>query len=308
MPSALLLVIFAAFLPYLSGPVGAASIHGLKIVAFAVVAHGVLGMLRSLCPDVQRIIIATVTMVLLLVAGSALLQLLVVAVGAVAGMLFCRDVKPDQETPLVVHHKTSHGALLLVIFAVLLIALPVLSATGDGYLRIADAFYRAGSLVFGGGHVVLPLLEESVVTPGWVSQDAFLAGYGAAQAVPGPMFSFAAYLGFFFSDNAAGIAGALVALTTIFLPGFLLVAGILPFWQRLSQQQKFAQAVAGINAVVVGILGAALYDPIFITAIRGPVDLSIGVIAFVLLAVLRFSALYVVGWCVMASFFTALIG
>ena len=299
-PSALLLITFAAFLPYLSGPIGYSAIQGLKIVALAVVAHGVMGMLRSLCPDNQRIIIATLGAVAVLVIGSATMQLAVVAAGALAGMFFCRQVRPQPDLSLEVSHKAGYGLIALLVFALLLLVLPLLATHFQGYLTIIDGFYRAGSLVFGGGHVVLPLLEETVVTPGWVSQDTFLAGYGAAQAVPGPMFSFAAYLGYFYSDNLGGIMGALIALLSIFLPGFLLVAGLLPFWRKLSNKTGFTQAIAGVNAAVVGILGAALYDPIFVTAVQGPVDLSIGLVAFMLLAVFRLSALSIVAWCVAA--------
>lgn len=302
-PSALLLIVFAAFLPYLSGPIGDSAIQGLKIVALAVVAHGVMGMLKSLCPDNQRIIIATLGAIAVLVFGSAITQLAVVAVGALAGIVFCRQIQPQPDLSLDVSHKAGYGLIALLVFALLLLVLPLLAAQYHGYLTIIDGFYRAGSLVFGGGHVVLPLLEETVATPGRVSPDTFLAGYGAAQAVPGPMFSFAAYLGYFYSDNLGGMTGALIALGSIFLPGFLLVAGILPFWRKLSNKAGFAQAIAGVNAAVVGILGAALYDPIFVTAVQGPVDLSIGLVAFVLLAVFRLSALSLVAWCVAARVF-----
>lgn len=299
-PSALLLVFFAAFLPYLSGSLGDSALQGLKIVALAVVAHGVLGMLKSLCPDRPRIIIAALAAFIVLVVGSAAVQLGVVVAGALAGMLLCRQVPAHSDLALEVGHKARYGLISLVVFAFLLFALPLLSAYYSGHLSIAAGFYRAGSLVFGGGHVVLPLLEETVVTPGWVSQDIFLAGYGASQAVPGPLFSFAAYLGFFYADNLGGVAGALVALVSIFLPGFLLVAGILPFWRELSKKAAFAQAIAGINAAVVGLLGAALYDPILVTAVKGPADLAIGIVAFMLLAAFRLSALYIVVWCVAA--------
>ena len=300
-PSALMLVVFAACLPYLSGPIGESAIHGLKIVAFAVVAHGVIGMFQHLCPDIERIIIATCAAFTLLVLGSATAQLIVVGAGAVAGAVLCRRVEPYPDSELKVSHKARYGLLLLAVFAIFLGVLPILARNYDGYLAVADSFYRAGAMVFGGGHVVLPLLEESVVVPGWVSLDRFLAGYGASQAVPGPMFSFAAYLGLVFSHDRGGVPGACIALISIFLPGFLLVAGLLPFWQKVSKQLKFSHAIAGVNAAVVGILGAALYDPIFITAVKGTVDLSIGLVALFLLAVLRISALYVVAWCVFAQ-------
>ena len=199
-PSALLLIAFAAFLPYLSGPIGEAAIHGLKIVAFAVVAHGVLGMLRQLCPDIQRVIIATLATVIVLIMGSAIVQLMVVACGALAGILFCRNVQPSPGSKLSISYSTRSGMMLLAAFTILLLGLPLLAKENIGFITITDAFYRAGALVFGGGHVVLPLLEEYVVSTGWVSQDQFLSGYGASQAVPGPMFSFSAYLGLVFSQ------------------------------------------------------------------------------------------------------------
>ena len=300
-PSAFLLIVFASFLPYLSGPIGDSAIRGLKILTFAVVAHGVLGMLRSLCPDSQRIIIATLAAVIILIVGSAAVQLAVVVAGAIAGIVTCRHLQSSSEIALDVSHKASYGLVLLVIFLLLLIILPFAAVHAGGHLIIMDTFYRAGALVFGGGHVLLPLLEETVVIPGWVPQDTFLAGYGASQAIPGPMFAFSAYLGYFDSGGLGGLTGALTALLFIFLPGFLLVAGVLPFWRTFSQIDSFTQAIAGINAAVVGILGAALYDPIFVNAIKGPVDLSIGLIAFMLLAALRLSAIYIVVWCVVAS-------
>ena len=306
-PSAFMLIAFATFLPHLSGPLGSAAIHGLKIVAFAVVAHGVLGMLRQLCPDTQRIIIATLSSVVILTFGSAFVQLVVVGCGGVAGILFCRSVEPTRDSALRVSYSTGTGLILLGLFAVLLVGLPILARESSGYLAIVDAFYRAGALVFGGGHVVLPLLEEYVVTTGWVSQEKFLAGYGAAQAVPGPMFSFAAYLGAIIPGGAGDLVSAILALVSIFLPGFLLVAGILPYWRTFSHGVLAARAIAGINAAVVGLLGAALYDPIFVSAIKSPVDLAIGIVAFMGLATLRLSALLVVSWCVAARVGVALL-
>ena len=243
----------------------------------------------------------TAAAVITLVMGSAVVQLAVVAGGAIGGLLFCRTVEPGRHSRLRMGHGTKTGVILLALFAILLLGLPFMAQLAGGPVPVADAFYRAGALVFGGGHVVLPLLEEYVVKTGWVSQDQFLAGYGAAQAVPGPMFSFSAYLGLVLFDGAGGIPGSIVALLSIFLPGFLLVAGILPFWQRVSEGRRSAQAIAGVNAAVVGLLGAALYDPIFITAIRGPVDLAIGLVAFLMLASFRLSALSVVAWCVLAG-------
>jgi chromate transporter len=189
-------------------------------------------------------------------------------------------------------------------FFFLLIGLPLIAATSGGLFDVAEAFYRAGALVFGGGHVVLPLLEETVVNPGWISQDDFLAGYGAAQAVPGPMFTLSAYLGARLPGAEGGLTGAVVALGAIFLPGFLLLAGVLPIWRAVVARPIAARAVAGVNAAVVGLLGAALYDPVWTSAVRGPVDLAVALIGFTLMASWRASPILVVLWCVGASIAT----
>jgi chromate transporter len=199
------------------------------------------------------------------------------------------------------------GWALLGIFTVLLLGLPLAAGAGDGLLAVVEAFYRAGALVFGGGHVVLPLLRETVVAPGWISDDEFLAGYGAAQAVPGPMFTLAAYLGARLPGDAGGLVGAAVALAAIFLPGFLLVAGSLPLWRAVAGRAFAARAVAGVNAAVVGLLGAALYDPVWTSAIRGPLDVAIALIGFTLLVAWRASALLVVLWCVAATLLVAVV-
>jgi chromate transporter len=301
LPSALLLFAFAAALPSLSGTAGDAAIHGLKIVALAVVAQGVLGMLRQLCPDPQRQSIAALAAVALLLAGQAWMQLAVVALGAAAGVAVCRSVQPVAGGGLALRYGTRLGWTLLGAFALLLGGLPLLAAGNAGLVAVAEAFYRAGALVFGGGHVVLPLLEEAVVKPGWISTDEFLAGYGAAQAVPGPMFTLAAYLGARLPGAEGGALGATVAVGAIFLPGFLLIAGVLPLWRAIAGHPVAARAIAGVNAAVVGLLGAALYDPVWTSAVRGPADVAIALVGFVLLTAWRASALLVVLWCVLAS-------
>ncbi len=308
LPSALLLFGFALLLPRISGAVGTAALHGLKLVALAVVAHGVLTMSRRLCPDRQRLTIAAAAAVVVLLTGRAWVQLVAIAVGAAAGLVACRSVEPASTTGWRLRYGPRLGWLLLVVFAVLLVVLSLPVTQAASPVAAAGAFYRAGALVFGGGHVVLPLLEETVVRPGWVGQDEFLAGYGAAQAVPGPMFSFAAYLGARLPGAVGGGLGAAVALGAIFLPGFLLAAGILPLWASISSRPLAARAVAGINAAVVGLLGAALYDPIWISAVRGPADLAIALAGFTLLTAWRASALLVVVWCVVASVAAALLG
>ena len=307
LPSALLLFAFAALLPQISGTVGDAAIHGLKLVALAVVAHGVLGMARQLCPDVPRATLAALAAVLILVAAQAWVQLVAVAAGAAAGLAVIRNVQPIAGGGLHVRYGATLGWTLLAVFALLLVGLPIAAQGAGGLLAVAEAFYRAGALVFGGGHVVLPLLEESVVEPGWITRDEFLAGYGAAQAVPGPMFTIAAYLGARLPGAPGGIVGASVALAAIFLPGFLLLAGVLPLWRAIAARPVAARLIAGANAAVVGVLGAALYDPVWTSAVRGPVDLAIALVGFTLLASWRASALVVVLWCVGARVLAALL-
>jgi chromate transporter len=301
LPSAFLLFAFAGFLPQISGTSGHAAIHGLKLVALAVVAQGVLGMARQLCPDPQRATIATIAAAVILASGVTWMQLLVIGLGALAGLTFCRSVLPVPGVRFKLPYGASLGFTLLAVFGVLLFGLPVLARGQDGITSVADAFYRAGALVFGGGHVLLPLLKEFVVKPGWVSVDDFLAGYGAAQAVPGPMFTLAAYLGARLPGSMGGLLGASIALCTIFLPGFLLIAGVLPLWSAIAGRQLATRAIAGVNAAVVGLLAAALYDPVWTSAVQGPVDLAIALIGFTLLVVWRVSALLVVVWCVVAA-------
>lgn len=308
LPSAILLFAFAALLPHLAGAHGQAAIHGLKLVAVAVVAHAVWGMARQLCPDRARATIAAVAAALVLGLAHVWAQLLVVALGGVAGILFCRGIEPPPAGDRVrLPYGVRLGIALLVLFALLLFGLPLAARGHEGLVPVIEAFYRAGALVFGGGHVVLPLLEEAVVAPGWISGDEFLAGYGAAQAVPGPMFTLSAYLGARLPGAEGGLVGATAALAAIFLPGFLLLAGALPLWRSMGHTPSAASAVAGINAAVVGLLAAALYDPVWTSAIRGPLDVTIAAIAFTLLAAWRASALWVVAWCVAASLAVALV-
>ena len=301
LPSALLLFAFAAALPALSGPVGQAAIHGLKLVAVAVVAQAVYGMARQLCPDRQRAAIAAIAAAVILVGPHGLLQVAVIAAGAIAGWVSCRNLPPPEEAVLPLPHGMTFGAALLAIFVLLLVGLPFAALEQAGLLSIADRFYRAGALVFGGGHVVLPLLHDTVVAPGLISNEDFLAGYGAAQAMPGPLFTVSAYLGARMPAPDGGAAGATVALLFIFLPGFLLVAGTLPFWHALCGKRAAASAIAGANAAVVGLLGAALYDPVWVGAIREPMDVAIALVAFTLLVALRASPIIAVLWCVASS-------
>jgi len=308
LPSAVLLFVFAALLPHLSGTAGQAAIHGLKLVAVAVVAQGVLGMARQLCPDRARATIAAVAVALTLAVAHAWIQVLVVVMGGLAGLVLCHGVQPPPSAAgLHLPYGVRFGIALLVVFALLLFGLPFAAHAQVGLLQIIEAFYHAGALVFGGGHVVLPLLREAVVTPGWISSDDFLAGYGAAQAVPGPMFTLSAYLGARLPGAEGGLVGASAALVAIFLPGFLLVAGALPLWHSIGHTPVAARAVSGINAAVVGLLAAALYDPVWTSAVGGPLDVAIAAIAFTLLVAWRASALVIVVWCLGATVAIALV-
>ena len=301
LPSALLLFGFAALAPALASSSGEAIIHGLKLVALVVVAGAVLGMGRKLCPDHPRQLIAALAMAGVLMTQTAWSQLAVVLAGAAAGWLSCRQVQPTEADAFPIRHGRGLALTLAGLFAVLLLTLPLIAGPSASLLAVADAFYRAGALVFGGGHVVLPLLEDSVVTPGWVSEEQFLAGYGAAQAIPGPMFAFSAYLGASIPADAPALLVAGVALLFMFLPGFLLVSAVLPVWASVSRHAGMARAIAGVNAAVVGLLAAALYDPIFTAAVTGASDVAIAAVAFVLLAGWGLSPLWIVVGCVGAS-------
>lgn len=255
-------------------------IHGLKIVAVAVVAHAILGMGQKLTPDRDRVTIAVIAAAITLSWQTAYSQVLIIITAGVVGLWLYRKKAAEGTPDLQISISRTFAVICLVLFFGLLIALPLLRQLAENsWLAMIDSFYRSGSLVFGGGHVVLPLLEREVVPTGWVSQEDFLAGYGATQAVPGPLFTFAGYLG----AMAGGISGAVVATVAIFLPAFLLVVGALPFWNGLRNSPKVQGALVGINAAVVGILLAALYDPLWTTAILDPMDFALAVVLFVML-------------------------
>lgn len=288
LPSALLLLAFAYGASALTGPVAEGVIHGLKLVAVAVVAQAVWGMARSLAPDRPRAGIAVAALFLVVFVAGSFGQLGAIVLGAVAGLVLCRTAPQAQGGHLTFPISRRAGAVSLVAFAVLLVG-PQLLAAGlqSQALALFDAFFRSGALVFGGGHVVLPLLQTEVVNPGWVSPGTFLAGYGAAQAVPGPLFTFAAYLGAVVGPAPHGVVGAAIALVAIFLPGVLLVYGTLPYWDAFRTRPLAQAAMRGTNAAVVGILGSALYDPVWTSAIGNPRDFAVASLAFVLLTVGR---------------------
>jgi len=293
LPSALALLLFAYGAGALNGPLGAGVLHGLKLVAVAIVAQAVWGMARTLCPDRIHATIALGATLLLLALPSSLGQIAAILLGGLAGWRFCRAPAPVGvgHFPLPVSRRAGMAALFL--FFLLLGGLPLLRGLGQGP-ALFEAFYYSGALVFGGGHVVLPLLREAVVVPGWLGDDAFLAGYGAAQAVPGPLFTFAAYLGAAVRPAPNGLAGAALALIGIFLPGLLALVGTLPFWESFRRRAGAQAAMRGVNAAVVGLLGAALYSPVWTGAVRGPADFALALAGFVLLTVWRAPPLAVV--------------
>ena len=285
LPSAVAMVAFGYGIGALGDAAGSGWSHGLKVAAVAVVAQAVLGMARTLAPDRARATLAVAAAIIALGAPSSWGQIGAIALGGIVGPLLLRgggEATAPAALPLNVSRTL--GALLLVAFFVLLIGLPLLAAAIPSQaLREFDAFYRAGSLVFGGGHVVLPLLQASVVPPGWVSNDAFLAGYGAAQAVPGPLFTFAAYLGTVMGPPPNGWIGASICLVAIFLPSFFLVIGALPFWEELRRRPLAQASLRGVNAAVVGLLLAALYQPVWTVGITNAADFALAVAAFLLL-------------------------
>lgn len=269
LPSAILMILFALGLTQWGAALPADALHGLKLVAVAVVVQAVWSMARLFCTDSTRVLLAAAATVLVLWWPQAWMQVGVIGLGAVAGLTLRRAAKPAEGSGLAVSLSSRTGLAMLACFLALLLLLPLAARySSSSDLRVFDAFYRSGALVFGGGHVVLPLLQAEVVTPGWVDADRFLSGYGAAQAMPGPLFTFAAFLGAAMSAGPGGWIGGLLCLIAIFLPSFLLVLGVLPFWSRLRGQRGVQEALAGVNAAVVGLLLAALYDPLWTTAVR----------------------------------------
>ena len=295
LPSAIALVLFAFGAPLLGGPLGSGLLHGLKLVAVAIVAQAVWGMARTLCPDRQRASIAAVASVLILLSSSSVAQIAAILLGAVAGLWLCRGAPPSAAGRVTIPVSRVSGLAALAIFSILLAGVLLVPAySSQNAVDLFAAFYRSGALVFGGGHVVLPLLREAFVAPGWVSDDAFLAGYGAAQAVPGPLFTFAAYLGAVVKLEPNGLAGAALGLISIFLPGMLVLVGMLPFWGAVRTRPGAQAAMGGVNAAVVGVLGAALYNPVWTTSVKTPADFAVALVGFVLLVAWRAPPLLVV--------------
>ena len=306
LPSAIALILFALGVARLGDAMPSGTLQGLKVVAVAVVAQAVWGMARNLCRGIARLAIAAVAAGLVLFVASPWTQVGVIVAAGVAGATLLRQSSPPAHEPLSIGISRRAGALWLVLFFVLLAGLPLAAQLLPGHtVAMIDAFYRTGSLVFGGGHVVLPLLQAEVVTPGWVSEETFVAGYGAAQAVPGPLFTFAAFLGASMNAAPSGWSGGAIALGAIFLPAFLLVAGALPVWEALRHNARMQAALAGVNAAVVGLLLAALYRPVWTSAIHGPGDVLLAAAALASLVVLKLPPWLVVAACGVAGWLTA---
>ena len=289
LPSALALIVFGLGVGAFASAADAGWLHGLKIVAVAVVAQAVWGMARSLCPDRERATIAILASIVTLAWPSAVGQISSIALAGVAGVV----IFPGSASSTVSHMRFPVGKKTAIaawiIFFILIAGLPLSRQIASSHaLEVFDSFFRVGSLVFGGGHVVLPLLQAEVVSPGWVTNEQFVAGYGAAQAVPGPLFTFSAYLGTVMGPEPNGWPGALLALVAIFLPSFLLITGALPFWDLLRSVPVFQSALKGINAAVVGLLLAALYKPVWTSAIYSAADFGLGLVAFALLMFWKF--------------------
>ncbi len=306
LPSVLLMLAFAAAAPDLGGRAGDGAVHGLKLVAVAVVAQAVWDMARKLCPDRRRAGIALLAILLLAGLTTPYAQVLVIAVGALLGLAFCAVIaatshEPQPEPLAQWRGSRKVSAVALALYLGLLAGLPVLGAAAGQGWRLFDAFYQSGALVFGGGHVVLPLLQQQTVAPGWVSPAAFLAGYGAAQAVPGPLFTFAAYLGWVSHTGPGHWSGAAIAVIGIFLPGLLLVVAALPWWQAMRERPRMAAALAGVNAAVVGLLAFALYSQVWTSAVRSPSDFAIAACGFVALVKWKAPPLAVVLFCTLAG-------
>jgi chromate transporter len=307
LPSVLLLLGFAALAPTLGGPLGSGVIHGLKLVAVAVVAQAVWDMAQRLCADHRRAAIALIAIALLSVLGTVYAQLIVIGLGALLGSLLCRTTTAPNPERLPEHAQEfrvsrTASAIALALFGVLLFGLPVLAGLHAGQaVAVFEGFYRSGTLVFGGGHVVLPLLQQQTVATGWVSSNDFLAGYGAAQAVPGPLFTFAAFLGWMMGEAPNHWSGALLATVGIFLPGLLLVLAALPYWQALRARQSMVAVLAGVNAAVVGLLASTLYSPVWTSAVVSKLDYAMAAIGFVLLTRWKMAPLAVVVLCALAG-------
>ena len=284
LPSAIALILFGLGLSQLGANLDSGWLHSLKVIAVAVVGQAIWAMGVKLCPDKERITIAVLACVFTSLLPSGWTQIGVILLGAVAGIFALHNVVNLPHAPVKFAISKKTGAFFLIVFFALLLLLPLLANLSESHgLKMFDSFYRVGSLVFGGGHIVLPLLQAEVVPTGWVSNDTFMAGYGAAQTIPGPLFTFTAYLGSVSTVTPNGWSGAFLCLIAAFLPAFLLVLGALPFWETLREYKDMRYAMLGANAAVVGLLLAAFYHPVWTTGITNAKDFSLALMAFGLL-------------------------
>ncbi len=293
LPSAVFLFGLATVLPHLDSTYADPVIHGLKLIAVAVVAHAVWGMAKQFCTSWWHQLIAIISLIVMLFSAHASMQLIIIAVAASIGFFLPSFAPKNDFKPLTAPYSTGLGVIFLIVFAALLAI--TLSVSINPQWDILAGVYQAGALVFGGGHVVLPLLDDVLVTPGWVTADEFMAGYGATQSVPGPLFTVTAYLGALLPDGMGGMQGAVLCLLALFIPGFLLVLGVIPIWTGLMKKRRASQIVGSVNAAVVGLLAAALYDPIIVSGITVWTDIVIVLISLIMLF-RKFSVLWVILW------------
>jgi chromate transporter len=309
LPSAALMLAFAYGYGHPQGRVAAAALHGLQLVAVAVVAQAVLRMQRTLAPDLLRLAIAVLGAVIALFTPPAYGTVFAIVAGAIAGLVLLRRRSPaaadDPPLPATISRRGS--AVAATLFVMLLACALLLSASHSIFIAVLASLYRTGALVFGGGHVVLPLLDAAIVQRDWLAQPSFLAGYGAAQALPGPLFSIAAYVGAAVRPNAHPLLLGICSLVALFAPGLLLMAAVLPFWESLRSRAVIQWLLGGINASVVGVLAAALYRPLITTAVHSIADAAIALVAFVLLARFRIQPWMIVLGVTLASTLVALL-
>lgn len=305
LPSAIALILFAMYVVSISSPLKDAALHGLQLVALPVVADAVWKMSRQLCPDLNRRIIAGLSLLFLVLSPFSFSQFIIIGFGAIAGLYLLQPNIPSQPFSLKLPYSKKTAALFLILF-IILFFIPLLNID-QPLFHFITIFYQAGASVFGGGHVVLPLLENKMVSTGLISSEQFLAGYGAAQAVPGPLFTISAYLGALLPGESGGVSGAVISLCALFLPGFLLILALLPFWQSLQNNVVIQKALLGINAAMVGLLAAALYQPIWQHVIHSFTDIIIAITGFILLYVYRLSPVIIVLWCLAGSIITSLL-
>lgn len=303
LPSAIILILFGLGMTHLNLNAHQGWLHGLKVVAVSVVAQAVYGMGKKLCPDKERVTIAVLSSVVVLFFNSSFIQVLVLVLAGIFGAYFFKETKELPHVPMKSGLNKKTGAIFLILFLSILILLPIFrSVFHDQTLKLFDSFYRTGSLVFGGGHVVLPLIQSEVVPTGWVSNDLFMAGYGLAQAIPGPLFAFSAYIGAVSHFYPNGWAGGVICLVAAFLPSFLLIVGALPFWEKLRSFPRIRQSMIGVNASVVGILLAALYHPVWTSAVFSAKDFVLVSVGFLLLEYWKLASWIVVILTVLSSF------